>query len=417
MTLTEKGILPIKFGVNFRALFMSTKLRQRFKFYLPVLLILFWLFPQILPAADTNTFSPNTFFPLWQKNPPNAVDTVLIYQGDPGRLAWTPDQLAPYVSYQDPRGGEKWLFDGFLFIEFHNGTNTYSAEEGQGRWQPANQQVWLDLLAKNFEPGHGVPALEEDCAATEKRIGTPLRPRQVILTLPEPVTGFTNWGELNGRRLDFSVTADRVAACDWYIGQALEKWRSLSPQHLTLAGFYFVPEDATQGNPQMLPLVAQKIHDRGLKFFWIPFWAAPGNGDWKKLGFDLASQQPNYFFNTNLPESRLQDACDFGHAHGMGMEMEFNDRLFRQPDFWGPRFEAYLKAFTQNGVKDSASISYYEGGGALLQLAQPNHPQIHYYDQLAQWVTYRQQIADEQFQRAHHDHSAGALHPGIGASP
>jgi hypothetical protein len=355
------------------------------------------LWPQPAPAAASNGF-----YPLWQKAPPNAADTVLIYQGGSGRLPWTPDQFQPYVRYADPRAGrEKWLFDGFLFIEFRDQKHTFSAGEGNGNWAPADKGLWQHLLDKNFEPGHGVPALEEACAATEKRLGAPLRRRQVILTLPEPVDNFTNWGELDGHRLDFSVLADRVAACEWHLAQALDKWRSLAPRHLALAGFYFVPESANHSNPQMLPVVAQEIHARGLRFFWIPYWHSQGGADWKALGFDLASQQPNYFFHPQLPEAHLQTACDFARAQGMGLEMEFDDRLISQPAIFAPRFEGYLEAFAGNGVRDSAAMSYYEGGGTLLRLARSGDKTTHaQYDRLAQWVADRQHLADEQFQHA-----------------
>lgn len=344
----------------------------------------------------------NGFFPLWQKTPPNAADTVLIYQGGSGRLPWTADEFRPYVSYADPRDGrEKWLFDGFLFIEFRDQGRTFSADEGNGKWLPADKNEWLKLLNKNFEPGHGVPALEQCCAETAKRLGAPLRPRQVILTLPEPVDNFTNWGELNGRTMDFSVLADRVAACEWHISQALDRWRALAPRHLTLAGFYFVPESIGHSNPQLLPVIAQKIHDRGLKFFWIPYWRAKHAADWRALGFDLASQQPNYFFHPQLPESHLQTTCDFARAHGMGLEMEFDDRLIRQAAVYAPRFESYLGAFASSGARDSASISYYEGGGTILHLAHANDKTIHaHYDRIAQWVVDRQQLADEGFRHA-----------------
>lgn len=354
-----------------------------------------------LPLQQTLA-AANGFFPLWQKDPPNAADTVLIYQGGSDRLPWTPDQFAPYVSYVDPRDGrEKWLFDGFLFIEYRAQGRTFAEGEGNGKWAPADKKIWRQLLDKNFEPGHGVAALEQCCAETEKRLGVPLRRRQVILTLPEPIDNYTNWGELNGRKLDFSVLADRVAACDWYFTRALEKWRSLATKHLDLAGFYFVSERALYSNPQMLPLVSLKIHERGLRFFWIPYWSARGAGDWKALGFDLASQQPNFFFHPELPVSRLQEACDFARRHGMGMEMEFDDRLISRTNIFAPRFDAYLKAFADKGVKDSASISYYEGGGTILRLAQSNDKGLHpYYDRLAQWVLGRQLSADGQFRRA-----------------
>lgn len=341
------------------------------------------------------------YFPLWQKSAPNATDTVLIYQGGSGRLPWTPDQFKPYVSYADPRDGrEKWLFDAFLFIEFRDGKRTFSGTEGNGKWEPADKALWTKLMDKNFEPGHGVSALEAQCAATEARLGAPLRPRQVILTLPDPVAGYAKWGELEGRRLDFSAAADRVAACDWYIHEALKRWQALAPKHLTLAGFYFVPESATPANQQMLPVVAEKIHALGLKFFWIPFWHAKIAGDWKSLGFDIASQQPNYFFHPTLPEAQMQKACDFARGHGMGLEMEFDNRLITQPAVFAPRFDGYLKAFAGNGVKDSAAMSYYEGGGTILYLSRARGPAIHaYYDRIAQWVIDRQRLADEQFRR------------------
>ncbi len=78
----------------------------------------------VLPALVA---APEGYFPLWQKKPPNAADTVLIYQGAANRLPWTPEQFAPYVSYRDPRDGrEKWLVDGFLFIEYYDQGHAFS---------------------------------------------------------------------------------------------------------------------------------------------------------------------------------------------------------------------------------------------------------------------------------------------------
>jgi hypothetical protein len=344
------------------------------------------------PPTSTNHAS---FYPLWQKAPPNTTDMVLIYQGGTQRSAWAPGEFAPYVSAVDPRDHkEKGLFDGFLFIEYVNGKK-HAFEEGINL-PSADKQDWHDLLARNFEPGYGVAALEQTCAETEKRIGTPLRSRQVVLTLPEPIEGATNWGLLDRRKLDFSLPADRVAACEWHIDHALKQWQELAPRHLTLAGFYFVPERTLGATPRFLPLIAQRIHERGKQFFWIPYWWARGAAEWKQHGFDVAWQQPNHFFHPELPDSRLQEACDFARQHGMGMEMELDERLISKPQTFAPRFDAYLKAFEANGVKSSSSITYYEGGGTLLHLSKSDQPDVrHYYDRLAEWVLDRQCLADE----------------------
>ena len=347
--------------------------------------------PPSLPTTTNNA----GFYPLWRRTPPNTTDMVLIYQGGTQRSAWAPGEFAPYVSAVDPRDHkEKWLFDGFLFIEYVTGKQ-HAFEEGLNL-PPADKQDWQDLLARNFEPGQGLAALEQTCAETKKRIGPPLRARQVVLTLPEPIEGATNWGELDGRKLSFSLPADRVAAGEWQIDHALKKWRELAPSHLTLAGFYFVPERTLNSNPRFLPLIAQQIHQRGQQFFWIPYWQARGAAEWKQHGFDVAWQQPNHFFHPELPDSRLREACEFARQHGLGMEMELDERLISKPQTFAPRFEAYLEAFETNGVKSSGSMAYYEGGGTLLRLSKSDQPDVrHYYDRLAEWVLDRQRLADE----------------------
>ena len=345
--------------------------------------------PQLSPTNDAG------FYPLRQKNPPNTTDMVLIYQGGTQRSALAPDEFAPYVSAVDPRDHkEKWLFDGFLFIEYVNGKK-HAFEEGL-KLQAADKQDWQDLLARNFEPGHGVAALEQTCAETEARLGRPLRPRQVVLTLPEPIEGTNNWGELDGRKLDFSIPADRVAACEWHLDNALKKWHELAPKHLTLSGFYFVSERTLGGNPQFLPLIAEKIHQRGMLFFWIPYYQARGAAEWKHHGFDIAWQQPNYFFHPELPDSRLQQACDFARLHGMGMEMELDDRVINKSEIFAPRFDSYLKAFEAASVKSSSSMAYYEGGGTLRHLFKSDKEEMRrHYDHMAEWVLDRQWLADE----------------------
>ncbi len=349
--------------------------------------------PQAL-YADTNNAG---YYPIWQKNPPNTTDMVLIYQGGTQRPAGSPEEFAPYVSAVDPRDHkQKWLFDGFLFIEYVNGKK-HAFEDGL-KLQPADKQDWQDLLARNFEPGHGLAALEQTCADTEARLGRPLRPRQVVLTLPEPIESATNWGELDGHALNFALPADRVAACEWHIDNAFKKWQELAPKHLTLAGFYFVPERTFGSNSQLLPLIAQKIHERGKLFYWIPYFSARGGAEWRQHGFDVAWQQPNYFFHLELPDSRLQQSCEFARQHGMGMEMELDGRMISKPETFAPRFDSYLKAFEAAGVKTGSSMAYYEGGGALLHLFKSDKAEMHhYYDRMAEWVLDRQHLADESF--------------------
>jgi len=355
-------------------------------------------FGVLLTAAIVTGFaatdSTSGYFPLWKENSPNITDLVLIYCGGEGRLAWTPDQFAPYVSYKDLQSNkESWLFDGFLFIEFRDGRGC-EYTQGFGH-KPARKEEWLRLLERVFEPGHGVPALEQTCAEVAGRIRLPARRRQVVLTLPEPILNQKDWGEMEGRPLDFAKADDRVAACLWYMKAAVERWKQLAPKHLDFAGFYWVAEHDANGR-EILPRVAQAVHAEGKRFFWIPYWKAEGAAEWRQLGFDVAYQQPNHFFHPEVSDSRLDEACAFARRYGMGMELEFDERVRTAAEKFRPRLSAYLNLFQHNEAAAKAAIAYYEGGGELLRLATSEDENLRQlYQELALWVLARQRRADE----------------------
>lgn len=362
-------------------------MRFLLKFYLPLALLIF--------CGTAFAETESRYFPLWQKEKPNITDLALIYQGGSQRPQWTPDRFAPYVSYRDPRSGkEHWLFDGFLFIEFQDGKRNMF--EPIPNLNPARKEHWLGLLDKNFAENDGIPNLENVCQQTAARIGPPLRRRQILISLPTPIIGQTNWGELNGRILDFRQTADRLAALDWYMDLALKKWKAFAPTQLDLAGFYWVHESAPTTN-DFLTAISKSVHARSKLFFWIPYWhwnKLPAN--WRSFGFDVAWQQPNHFFHPEVADTRLDDACHFARQHGMGMEMEFDGRMISDSKNYERRFDAYLDAFTRNEAKDSSSIAYYEGGGCLFLLANSKESAMRaHYDRLAHFILDRQILADK----------------------
>jgi Domain of unknown function (DUF4855) len=334
------------------------------------------------------------YFPLSQSDPSKSTDLMLVYQGGVQRPRWTVSRFEPYVSYKDPQTGrEQWLFDGFLIIEFQDGRgHTY---EQYSNLKHANRDQWAELVRRNFAENDGVPNLEKAVEAAAGRIGEPVRRRQVILTLPVPEPGQTNWGDMNGRALDFNNNADRLAACTWYLDLALQRWKDLAPKELDLAGFYWVAEQSAS-TTGLFPDLAQAVHARGKEFFWIPsYHVNTPLGEWKSFGFDEAWLQPNFFFHPGLSPARLQNACDFARAHGMGLEIEFDPRMITDSSVYEPRFHTYLDAFAHYGVEDGAAMAWYEGGGALYRLAVSDNPRLRAdYDELARFVLKRQRMAD-----------------------
>ena len=63
-----------------------------------------------------------------------------------------------------------------------------------------------------------------------------------------------------------------------------------------------------------------------MMFIWIPYFQAAGWSDWRSLGFDVATMQPNWAFHShpglnNSAELFAKVANDTSCA-GMGVEME-----------------------------------------------------------------------------------------------
>ena len=293
---------------------------------------------------------------------------VLIYDGGAHRsVRWNKAHFAPYVS-ATVKGEGKWLFDGFLFLEIHDGLGRgfASGYEKKG----ARKVEWENLLKNYFARGNGIDALNQQIKEVSVRggIGGDFTKREVVLCVPEPIPGQVDWGEINGRPLRFSNKDDRLEACRWYIDRALELFRDAGFEHVELSGFYWLAEEATNSR-SLAGDVADYIYEKEYDFYWIPYFNSDGYSEWKSLGFNVPYYQPNYFFNESVPYSRLQEACDRARKTGMNMEMEFDDRALANNKGWGYRLRDYLDVYEKNGVFDSLKVAWYQGGDAFYKLS------------------------------------------------
>lgn len=337
-----------------------------------------------------NQSKPDVYTP--QKDTTTYIsDLALLYQGGTHRLPWTKDQLQPYIYRSGASGKADWLFDGFLFIEFKDNLgHEYAVGYGE---RPAGKAEWEWLLNRNFEKDKAIAALDGVLDSLARLKQLPARKRKVVLTLPEPIVGFKDWGRINHSSLDFDSASHRLNACKWYIETALEKWKTANFKHLELMGFYWVAEQNT-GAAEILPEVSRFIHQKNKRFYWIPYYGAEGAGQWKEMGFDIAYQQPNYFFSAVTPYDILTGALNFAKKYKMALEMEFDSRVVDQPEFRN-RYTDYIKEFQNYGVWDNLPVAYYEGGSGWLDMFRSKDPAVKkLYDQLADIIIKRQQSTD-----------------------
>jgi hypothetical protein len=78
--------------------------------------------------------------------------------------------------------------------------------------------------------------------------------------------------------------------------------------------------------------------------------------------------QPNFFFHPDVPVVRFDSAVTRARAAHMGLELEFDRRLFTDTLF-RDRLTPYLATLEKAPDLRNRPIAIYEGGGALIQLA------------------------------------------------
>jgi hypothetical protein len=316
-----------------------------------------------------------------------ARDMVLIYDSHwSARPLWNEERFAPYVSVPQASGQHDWLFDGFLFIEFKDAER----ELIHGfHIKPARKQEWTALVNHYTDTaGISMHALNSYIEKIKDKAPSHGR-RKVVITMPEPIADQTDWGEIDGKALDFTKHEDRLAACKWYVDYALAKYKAAGLNNLQLTGFYWASESMKKSRP-IIREVADYVHSKGLHFYWIPYFGSDGNTEWASFGFDEAWLQPNYFFY-NLPESRLDEACNLANEYSMSNEMEFDGRACQGND---PAFKQkmlnYLDAFTRNNVFRDKNITYYEGGDGLYRFKNGVPEDVALYRQFTDIIVERQ---------------------------
>ena len=311
----------------------------------------------------------------------------LIYHGQERRVNWTAENLRPYVACLDkdekPIG---WLFDSFLFIEFatDSGKSLYHYAPDAAQADGAD---WAWLSDAWFREETGLIGLEQCVSEVGVALNDPDHKVNVVITLPVPLHQINEFNNLPGtdKPLNFTIEEDRQQALEWYIRTVSERFAAAGYHHLNLLGFYWTGESIVAEQHDTLRWTAAYLHERQLKFYWIPYFTAAGVEHWRDVGFDAMMLQPNYFFKGDGGINRLMLAAKRALLLGSGVEMEFDGRAFSSDEHY-QRYWDYLDAGVKYGWMKDALIGWYEGGGALLQMFEEGEKGRAMYDALCRFV-------------------------------
>ncbi len=307
---------------------------------------------------------------------------ALVYE----RNVRSAQDLLPYVAHLDGGIPRAWLFDAFLFLHFtaRSGVRT---DDG-----PTTRSDWEHQLDTWFAPGRDLHALDQAVEIAARSLGSPKRPRQVVLTMPYPNAAVRSFGALPDRSSpDLSSLAGVREAAEWYVTEAKRRFARAGFRHLHLWGIYWMREEMPAGDEPRVSAVSDVVHRAGLKFAWIPWWRAPGFDRWREAGFDVAFLQPNYAFHSwthggAVRRNRLAVAADLARRHGLGMEMEAGSVLESEADRFA--FLHYLAdgSPTRLGYQPSA-MAYFLSTDTVERLAASSAPVArNLYNALADYI-------------------------------
>ncbi len=316
---------------------------------------------------------------------------ALLYNGhyNKGLGDWTTEKLIPYLAHVDQNGTPTdWLFDGILYLGLSSPAGRSFAMSFNG----SNWDDWKWYLDKTFATDGDLDALNVAVGEVMKELGKPggksNEKYPVVLMVPYPAEPQTNFGDVDGDGITENFNASQVGAdaslaskkkaVDWYIDQLIQRWDAKGYDNLNLAGLYWLNEEVAPdgtNDAQLIKHASNIVHDNDLLFYWIPHLRGYQFFSWKELGFDAVAYQPNYFFQADSPLDRIRDAADWAKSLGMGMEMEFDERILTDANF-RQKYYDYLNGAIQFDYAKDTFRAYYQGNDTLLQAARSDEPAV-----------------------------------------
>jgi hypothetical protein len=298
---------------------------------------------------------------------------VLVYAGSQkgNRPPYTVDQFTRLLAVVDSAGHpDRWLCTGAIFAHLYAPSGRVFTTWIGG--VPANGADWAMYLDSLFAGGGAFSRLDSAVARVEAVAGAlPSRfPVAVMVPYPDPKSDSILYA---GITYTLRTSAGRIAAATAYVSAVRRRFASNLFPHLRLEGFYWLHETIAPDDTAVVAGVARAVHAARSRLLWIPYFSAQSQDRWQALGIDEAWLQPNYFFQRDVPATRVDSAAAHALRNGMGLEIEFDGRLSTDPRF-GDRLTPYLAALATYPALASRSIAIYEGGGELIRLSESRDP-------------------------------------------
>ncbi|MFA6693391.1 MAG: DUF4855 domain-containing protein [Bacillota bacterium] len=308
-----------------------------------------------------------------------AHDILLVYDQASG-VIWNEMYAYPYVAYLDENlKAQDWFFDTFLFLAL-------SAPSGRNfeAYSIADKYDWYWWLERVFSTGGGFDAFNRAVKRAGEELGDTEYKAKVIVMIPYPAEvpnrpfddkkpGFLN-PQIVGTE---EAVKNRLQVVKDYIEEVLSRFDEKDYDRLELIGFYWLAENLDRDSLDRLylPGIGDFLRKQDLRFYWIPWYLAPGYSEWRELGFDAVMMQPNYMFAEVPNKSRFIFSAAEAKKYQIGLEFEADPKILRSAEERELYYD-YFRAANTLGYGNDILRGYYQDVVLYYQAAHSKDPEI-----------------------------------------
>lgn len=232
------------------------------------------------------------------------------------------------LAYQNKQGViTDTLFDSVTFGTSTSWMYSYNSEVPKTH----SRKDWNNFIYNNlFADNCNVNALELAAGRVKYELKRADYKVGVYLPLFYTQRYFESWGSVNGKTLDFTKNADRIAAVKWLVDEMISAFDSQKYSNLQLRGFYYISEGLPQDEAADLKIILSEItnyiRSKNLITYMAPYNGAYGSNrtdspNWKDCGFDEATYQINYFPGAEALPNAKQDSAEINKIAAKAAEM------------------------------------------------------------------------------------------------
>lgn len=295
----------------------------------------------------------------------------------------TDRQLLPTMAYMVDGKIKDTMCDAIIIMP--SPVNIYWGNFGR----KSDWESWM--YKQTFADGKNLDAMDTCGAQIASALGKKDYKINAFVTLVNPNPQYySNWGELNGKAMDFNNEEDRFTAAKWMIDSYLAEFKKQNYKYVKLAGFYWFDEYIEQKDIKFIKRVTDYVRSTGHITIFSAFYRAGGYDKWKECGFDLASMQSNYFpSEPGLPNagpvSRLTENVYITQARGMGIEMEL-DNASKKNGITG--FKQTMEVLIKNDRMNDYHVLYFGSGVTTMYEVQKSRDKYtrSVYDELYKFI-------------------------------